>query len=59
MRVFEVAEEYLADENDVWDGVMVNRADVFIVGEECLLSRIEEFTEPANLNDPQSCSYPL
>ena len=33
IRQFEVAEEYLVDDNDVWEETMENKADLYVHGE--------------------------
>jgi hypothetical protein len=59
IRVFEVEEEYLVNDNDVWEGVMESRGDFCVADEASLLARIEEFIDPFALSDPQSCEYPV
>lgn len=59
LRVFEVDEKYLVDDNDVWDEVMHVRADIYLFGEKGLISRLEEFIDPTSLTDPQSSQYPV
>jgi len=59
IRVFEVEEKYLINDNDVWDGVMESRGDVSVLGEAALLARIEEFGDPSCLGEPQDCEYPV
>jgi hypothetical protein len=59
VRVFEVENKYLINDNDVWDGVMKIRGDFCVIGEDSLLEKIEEYTSPAALGDPQDCEYPI
>lgn len=59
IRVFEVEEKYLINDNDVWDGVMESRGDFGVAGEDALLAQIESFVDPSSLGEPQGCDYPV
>ena len=59
IRVFEVEEKYLVDDDDVWDGVMKNRLNEYVFTEKVLLETIERFIDPSQLSTPFKCDYPV
>lgn len=59
IRVFDVETKYLTDDNDVWDGVMKSRADVYVFGENRMIETVAEFIDPNNLTSTEQSEYPV
>ena len=59
IRVFEVDEKYLINDNDVWNEVMIDREDTCVFGEDNLVTVIERYTCATRLGAPQDCDYPV
>lgn len=59
IRVFDVETKYLTDDNDVWDGVMKNRADVYVFGEDRMIETVAEFIDPKSLTSTDLSDYPV
>lgn len=59
VRVFDVAIVHLTDENDVWEGVMNNRADEYVFGESRMIETVAEFIDPKRLTNTDQCEYPV
>ena len=59
IRVFDVDDRYLVDDNDVWDGVMQNRADIYVFGDEEMIAKVKDFIDPINLTNTLDSEYPV
>lgn len=60
IRVFEVDKKHLVDDNDVWEGTMINCGDYYLNGEEELIRKLSELiTDTGSLTNPWDCDYPV
>jgi hypothetical protein len=59
IRVFDVYDRYLVNDNDVWDGVMQNRADIYVFGDEEMIAKVKDYIDPINLTNTLDSEYPV
>ena len=59
VRLFEVDEKYLEDDNDVWEETIKIKKDFIAEDEEDLINKLEKIIDTDLLDDPWKCDYPI